>query len=237
MDGTQGRQAGDAWPRAVVFDLDGTLIDSAPDIAAALNEVLARRDLPSFPLDEVKAMVGGGIPTLIRRALEAHGVAPHDIQPLVTDMIGVYAGRATALTVPYDGAEAELKRLTAAGVKLAICTNKNQDVTEIILRDMNLAHHFAAVSGARPGFPRKPDPAPLRAVLEALGVAAHEAVMVGDSGADSGAAKAAGVPVVLCAFGYGHGPLEALAPDAVIGALSELQAALATLGRPPAQAR
>ena len=229
MDRTGDRNTDGNWPKAVIFDLDGTLIDSAPDIAAALNEVLGRRDLAPFPLERVKEMIGAGIPTLIRRALEAHGVEPHDIQPLVTDMIGVYAQRATALTVLFDGAENELKRLRASGVKLAICTNKNQDITDIIVRDLGVAQYFASVVGVRPGGSRKPDPAFLQIALDELGVGAGDAVLVGDSGADASVAKAVGMPVVLVSFGYSHTPLEELEPDAIIAAFSELPEALQAL--------
>ena len=233
LDGAESRSNGAGWPRAVIFDLDGTLIDSAPDIASALNEVLGRRNLPPFALEKVKQMIGGGIPTLIRRALEAHGVEPHDIQPIVTDMLGVYAERATALTVLYDGAKDELDRLRTVGVKMAVCTNKNQDITDIILRDLSVASYFDAVVGARPGLPRKPDPAALQMVLDALSVRAADAVMVGDSSADAGVAKAVGVPVVLASFGYSHGPLEELEPDAIIAGFGELPAALQALSRRP----
>jgi phosphoglycolate phosphatase len=223
--------SGPAWPRAVIFDLDGTLVDSAPDIAAALNEVLGRRGLPPFPLEKVQEMIGGGIPALIRRALEAHGVQPHDIDPLVKDMIGVYAERATALTVLYDGAEAELTRLREAGVKMAVCTNKLQEITDIILRDLRVADYFAAVVGARTGRPRKPDPASLQAVLDELSIDASEAVMVGDSGADAGAAKAAGLALILASFGYCRTPLANFEPDAIIDGFGELPGALEELRR------
>jgi phosphoglycolate phosphatase len=229
LDGTTGRNTGTNWPKAVIFDLDGTLVDSAPDIAAALNEVLGRRGLAPFPLERVKQMIGGGIPVLIKRALEAHGVQPDDIQPVVADMIGVYAARATALTVPFPGAEDELKRLQALGVKMAILTNKNQDITDIIVRDLGMASYFASVVGVRPGGPRKPDPAFVRLVLDELGLDVADAVLVGDSGADAGVAKAVGMPVVLVSFGYSHSPLAELEPDAVIDAFSELPAALAAL--------
>jgi phosphoglycolate phosphatase len=229
LDGTGSRQTGADWPKAVIFDLDGTLIDSAPDIASALNEVLARRGLPPFSLEKVKEMVGGGIPALIRRSLEAQGVQPLDIQPLVTDMIGVYAERATALTVPFQGADDELKRLRAAGVRLAICTNKAQDITDIIVRDLALDHYFASVVGVKQGGPRKPDPALLQIVLDELGVAAADAVMIGDSRADAGAAKAAGMPVVLVSFGYCNIPLAELEPDAVIDGFGELESTLQAL--------
>jgi phosphoglycolate phosphatase len=221
---------GSIWPRGVIFDLDGTLVDSAPDIASALNEVLGRRDLSPFPLDRVKQMIGGGIPTLIRRALEAHGVEPHDIAALVQDMIGVYSRRATDLTVLYDGAEAELIRLQGAGVKLAICTNKAQDITDIILRDMGLAKYFGSVIGAQEGRPRKPEPGALQAVLDALGLEAGHAVMVGDSGADAGAAKAVGMKLVLVGFGYSPTPVADFAPDAVIAHFGELPDALHRIG-------
>jgi phosphoglycolate phosphatase len=229
LDAIQGREGGDSWPRAVIFDLDGTLIDSAPDIASALNEVLGRRGLPPFALERVKEMIGGGIPMLIRRALEAHGVEPHDIEPLVTDMIGVYATRATALTVLYDGAKDVLDTLKGAGIPMAICTNKSQAITEIILRDMKLASYFGAVVGAEPGRPRKPDPEPLAMILRDFGVEPADAVMVGDSGADAGAAKAAGVPLVLASFGYCHSPLEDFAPDAIIDGFADLPRILQTL--------
>lgn len=231
MNGAERRDNGMGWPKAVIFDLDGTLVDSAPDIAGALNEVLGRRELPPFELEKVKTMIGGGIPLLIRRALEAHGVEPHDIQPLVTDMLGVYAERATALTVLFDGAMEELARLRAMGVRLAVCTNKNQDLTDIILRDLGIATYFDAVVGARPGLPRKPDPAALQAVLDALNLAVADAVMVGDSGADAGVAKAIGMPVVLVSFGYCHTPLEELEPDATIAGFAELPRVLEALAR------
>jgi phosphoglycolate phosphatase len=229
LDAIQGWENGNCWPRAVIFDLDGTLIDSAPDIASALNEVLGRRDLPPFELERVKEMIGGGIPLLIRRALEAHGVQAHDIEPLVTDMVSVYATRATALTVPYEGAREVLDMLKAAEIPMAICTNKSQAITEIILRDMRLASYFDAVVGAEPGRPRKPDPAPLALILRDFGVSAADAVMIGDSGADAGAAKAAGVPLVLASFGYCHSPLESFAPDAIIDGFAELPRALQSL--------
>lgn len=217
------------WPRAVIFDLDGTLVDSAPDIAAALNEVLGRRDLPPFTLEKVKEMVGGGIPALIRRALEAHGVQAHDIEPLVADMVGVYAGRATVLTALYEGAEDVLVRLRDEGVKIALCTNKLQEITDIIMRDLGVAGYFSSVIGAKEGRPRKPDPQALQAVLDELGLEAHQAVMVGDSGADAGAAKAANMPLVMASFGYCPRPVEEFEPDAVIASFGELPGALAAM--------
>jgi phosphoglycolate phosphatase len=234
VDGGPLRPGQRAWPRAVIFDLDGTLVDSAPDIASALNEVLGRRGLSPFPLEKVQKMIGGGIPALIRRALEAHGVEPHDIDPLVKDMISVYSSRATELTVLYDGAEDELIRLREAGVKLAVCTNKLQEITDIILRDLGVAPYFASVVGAQTGRPRKPEPGALQAVLDELGVEAGQAVMIGDSGADAGAAKAVAMPLVLVSFGYCPTSLEDFAPDAIIASFGELPGALERIARRPA---
>ena len=220
---------GKGWPRAVVFDLDGTLVDSAPDIAASLNEVLGWRDLAPFPLADVRRMIGGGIRLLITRALEAHGVATDDVQPVVDDMLRVYAGRATELTVLFEGAEDTLRDLRGAGVKLAVCTNKVQHITDIILRDLDIAQYFASVVGARPDLPRKPDPAMLHCALAMMEIGAAEAVMVGDSSADSGAAQAAGMPVILAEFGYAPGGIAALAPDAIFAHFADLPAVLASL--------
>jgi phosphoglycolate phosphatase len=223
---SSGPASGRLWPRAVIFDLDGTLVDSAPDIAASLNEVLGRRGLPPIALDKVKQMVGGGIPALIRRALEAHGVQPHDIEPLVADMVGVYEARATELTALYSGAEDTLIHLRSEGVQLAVCTNKLQHITDIILRDLGVAGYFASVIGAHVTRPRKPHPGALQAVLDELRLQADECVMVGDSGADAGAAKAVNMPLVMAAFGYCPDPVGSFEPDAVIASFDALPAAL-----------
>jgi phosphoglycolate phosphatase len=231
LDRSDGPRSGESWPRAVIFDLDGTLVDSAGDIASALNEVLGRRDLPPIGLEKVKEMIGGGIPALIKRALQAHGVQPHDIELLVADMVGVYAGRATALTTLYDGAEDVLNQLGGSGVKMAVCTNKLQEITDIILRDLGVAGHFASVIGAKLGRPRKPDPEVLKLALDEMGLGAADAIMVGDSGADAGAAKGAGVTLVLASFGYCQTPLSEFEPDAIIDSFHELPRTLETLAR------
>lgn len=214
------------WPEAILFDLDGTLIDSAPDIAAALNEVFARRGLPPFDLPAVKRMIGGGLPKLIERALAAHSISEPDPQPIVAEAAATYASHATELTALFDGVADALGDFQRAGIMMAVCTNKRQDLTDIILRDLGIAGYFGAVVGARDGLPLKPDPASLILALNALGVPAARAVMVGDFGADTGAAKAAGMPVILATFGYSTTPVADLAPDAIFGHFAELPAAL-----------
>jgi phosphoglycolate phosphatase len=212
----------DIWPQAILFDMDGTLTDAAPDITASLNEVFEKRGLLPFHVNEVKAMIGHGLPKLIERALETRDATELDMQPIITEMTATYSARASKLTRPFDGVEEILQYFHEMGVKLAVCTNKMQKVTEIILHELDLAKYFDAVIGARDGLPGKPDPAGLHLALHQLGVEISQAVMVGDSDADAAAAKEAGIPVILASFGYSTVSVRDLKPDAVIEHFSEL---------------
>jgi len=220
---------GPHWPRAVVFDLDGTLIDSIGDIADALNATLATRGLPALPEDQIKQMVGAGVPELVRRGLSAHGVDADDIEPFVRELVARYSAQPVARTRLYDGGAELLADLAARGVKMAICTNKPQAITDLVLAELGIAAHFGAVVGTTPDLARKPDPAMLRAALDRLGVAAFDALMIGDSAADVGAARALGVPIIVLRSGYGNGAPEDLGADALIDSLSEVQAAIDAL--------
>jgi phosphoglycolate phosphatase len=217
------------WPDAVVFDLDGTLIDSVADIAHALNSALEMRDLSPFPVERVKEMVGGGVPKLIERALLAHGVSRIALAPLVEDFIQIYRESLTVHTTLYEGARELLERLQSEGRRLGLCTNKRHDLTIETLEQLDLARYFSAVIGERPGGARKPDPAPLRGVLAALDVPASRAVMVGDSAADVGCAKAAGVACIVVSFGYSRVEPQNLGGDEVIDRLADLPACLTKL--------
>jgi len=217
---------GPHWPRAVVFDLDGTLIDSIGDIADALNATLATRGLPALPEDQIKQMVGAGVPELVRRGLSAHGVDADDIEPFVRELVERYSAKPVACTRLYDGGAELLAGLAAREVKLAICTNKPQGITELVLEELGIKSHFGAVVGTTPDLPRKPDPAMLRAALDRLGVAAFDAIMIGDSASDVGAARALGVPIIVLRSGYGNGAPEDLGADALIDSLSEVQAVI-----------
>ncbi len=210
------------WPDAVVFDLDGTLIDSAPDLAHALNYAIEKRGLPPFPLDEVKQMVGGGVPKLVERALLAHGVSRIGLAPVVADFIEFYGDNLTTRTPLYEGARELLEKLRSEGRPLGLCTNKRHDLTLKTLQVLDLAQYFSAVIGEREGAPRKPDPAPLRGVLAALDVSPARAVMVGDSAADVGCARAAGVASVVVSFGYSRIEPSKLGGDACIDRLADL---------------
>lgn len=194
----------------LVFDLDGTLIDSAPDIHAAANRLLAEEGLPSMTLPQVRAMIGRGVPWLMQQLLAESG------QPADPGRAARMAARyvdgfenAVHLTVPYPGVERALMALGDAGHRLAVCTNKPMAATEAVLRHLGLRDYFAALVAGDSLPVRKPDPAPLRAAVAALGGGA--AVYVGDHEVDAETATGAGLPFVLYTEGYRAGPVPALA--------------------------
>lgn len=214
---------------AVIFDLDGTLVDSAPDIQVAVNKLLACAARPPLSLDAVTTMIGDGAPRLVERAFEATGnrPSPEDVPVLTRRFLGFYEGHTTDLTHPYPGVTEALERLRAAERRLGICTNKPERPTRELLRDLDLARFFGAVFGGDTidGI-RKPDPRLIQAVLGALGADPSETVMVGDNANDVGAARAAGIPVILRAGGYTPIPAEELGADGVINDFGELNDAI-----------
>ena len=217
------------WLRAVVFDLDGTLIDSVADIQGALNYALGLRKLPPFSVPEVKQMVGGGIPKLVERALKAQGVQDMQLLPIAADFTAYYRDNLTQRTVLYGGAAELLAGLKDEGRLLGLCTNKRHELTVEIAKQLGIAKYFSAISGEREGHPRKPDPRPLLGVLEKLGVSPQDAAMVGDSGADVECAKAARVVPIVVRYGYAHSNPDELGAAAVIDRLSDLPLCLESL--------
>lgn len=219
------------WPRAVVFDLDGTLIDSAGDIADALNSALARSALAPFSEAEVRLMVGGGTRVLVERALAARDAGTDSAlaQRLHADFIAAYHAVSVARTAVYDHGRELLAELTGQGLRLAICTNKPQAITDEILVKLGLRGSFQSVIGGNEALPKKPHPAMLAAALEALGVRPDDCVMVGDSSADVGAARAAKMPVIAVSFGYSRTPARELGADLIIDSLADIPAALERL--------
>jgi phosphoglycolate phosphatase len=218
-------------PRAAVFDLDGTLVDSVPDLAAALNRVLAEAGLPPQPLPAVARMVGHGVARLVERGFAAAG-APLDLAALprwVDRFLHFYAEDLSTLTRPFPGVPEALEALAAAGWRLGVCTNKPTRLAEGLLDALGLAPRFAAVVGGDVAPERKPHPAPVRMTLDRLGVPAAAAVFIGDSETDVLTARAAGLPVVLVRHGYTAMPPEALGADAVVDGLSDVPALLETL--------
>ncbi len=221
-------------PQAIVFDLDGTLIDSAPDLQAAINRILAEAGRRPLAVEAVKAMVGDGVPKLVERAFAATGGLPDGGSDALAAWVARfgedYENCGFPLTHPFAGTLAVLAALSEAGLPLALCTNKPQAATEEILERLGLARFFGAVVGgdAVPGM-RKPHPGHLLAAIEALGVEPAGAVMVGDHLNDLSCARGAGMPVVLCAYGYSRTPVAEMGADAVIERIEDLPAALAAL--------
>lgn len=186
-----------------IFDLDGTLVDSAPDIRAALNRLLAARGLAPFALEEVAAMIGDGARALLTKAFSARGMAPTeaDFAPFLEDL----EANSAVLTRPYDGMPEALEALAAAGWQSAICTNKPIAATTALLASLGLARNFDLVLGGDSLAVKKPDPGHVRGVLAGLGVAPADAWMIGDHQNDIRAAAGAGVRSVFAAWGYGDG--------------------------------
>ena len=218
-------------PGPIVFDLDGTLIDSAADLTEALNRVLADQGLPAVAEASVRHMVGDGAVKLIERGFAAAGRPFDDGLParLRQAFLDHYGACLIQRTRAQPGAAEALAALSAAGRRMAVCTNKPAAMSETILAHLGLAGYFEAVLGGDSLQVRKPDPAPLFAAIERSGGAAPRAVMVGDSHTDVATARAAAVPVVVVSFGYTRTPARALGADAVIDHFDELLPALAAL--------
>lgn len=188
-------------PRCLVLDLDGTLVDSAPDLAAALNRLMAARNLPPFTLAEVAGMVGDGSRTLIDRAFAARAQVPDGTA--LAEYLADYADNVAVGTALYPGVAATLERLAGAGWRMAVCTNKPEALARAVLAATGVAGFFAAVGGGDSFSTHKPDPAHLLATLAAAGATAGEALMAGDHRNDILAARGAGLPAIFAAWGYG----------------------------------
>ena len=198
--------------RCAVFDLDGTLVDSAPDLHAALDRLMAVKRLPGFARAEVVAMIGDGVRVLLERAYAARGIAldEADLQHFMTD----YEANAAVLTRAFDGIPELLGGLRDAGWRLAVCTNKPEGAARVLLSGLGLDGHFSALGGGD-SFPmRKPDPGHLRATLAAAGAAPEDAVMIGDHRNDIEAARGAGVRAIFAGWGYGPHSMAGGAPIA-----------------------
>jgi len=212
----------------IVFDLDGTLVDSAPDLVAALNHVLAGEGLAPVPYKQGRTMVGGGARMMVERGLNAGGrVLPApEIDRLAKDFIAHYAAHIADHSRPFPGVEAALDRLAGDGRRLAVCTNKLEWLSLRLLDALDLSGHFAAICGPDTFGVSKPDPRILEATIRRAGGDPAHAVMVGDSMTDIATARAAAVPVVAVDFGYTQIPAALLKPDRVIGSFADLPPAV-----------
>jgi phosphoglycolate phosphatase len=213
----------------LIFDLDGTLVDSAPDLRAALNEMLRERGRPPLSPPQVRDMVGDGVPVLVVRALAASGADAAD-RTALPRFLELYEAGATRLTRPYPSVPETLAALRRRGYRLAVCTNKPQRATLAVLQGLGLAALFDGVAGGDRFAVRKPDPGHLLGLIDELGGEVHRTAMIGDNENDAAAARAAALPLVLMRYGYARGDPSALGADALLDRFSELPAALERLG-------
>jgi phosphoglycolate phosphatase len=197
---------------AVIFDLDGTLIDSAPDLHAAMNVVLTARGAEPLDLPTLRSFIGNGVPTLIRRSFAARNLpCEGDVHRAALDEFhAVYDAAPAALATAYPGVMRLLETLAARGVPLGLCTNKYGHGTALVLAAFGLTGRFGAVIGGDTLPVLKPDPAPLLLCAERLGVAPARVVYVGDSEVDAETAAAAGIRFALFTGGYRRTPPEAI---------------------------
>ena len=221
----------------VVFDLDGTLVDSAPDLAATLNIIFAREGLPPVAYDTARKLVGGGARSMIERSLAAQGrkLDMPAVDRLVKGFIDHYAAHIADRSRAFPGLEAALDELAAGGCRFAVCTNKLEWLSVRLLDALGLANRFAAICGADTFGLQKPHPDLLRRTIARADGEPGRAVMVGDSISDIAAARAAGVPVIAVDYGYAETPVSEFGPDRVISTLAELPSAVFDLLRAGSQ--
>lgn len=233
MPQTPGKSVRTLLPETIVFDLDGTLIDTAPDLTSALNAVLTRQHLPELPLAQVRQMVGRGARVLIENALASHQIAtdPQRTIELEKHFIEFYNSNIAVASRPFEGMEDTIRQLASKGHKIGICTNKPEYLSRKLLAELKLEHLFPAVLGADSRPYRKPDPRHLFDTIAALGGDRSNAVLVGDSQTDALTAHAANIPVILVTFGYTETPVSEMGAAATIDHFRELEAALSLCSR------
>ena len=215
----------------VAFDLDGTLVETAPDLIAATNHVLAAVDLAPVAPELIRPSISFGAAAMIKEGFRLHGreIAALEAAAHLERFLAYYRTNIAATSHAFPGLEASLDRLTAEGARLAVCTNKQAALSEQLLRDLRLRARFAALAG-RDTFPVcKPHPDHLIGAIRMAGGDPKRAIMVGDSKTDIDTAKAAGIPVVAVTFGYTDVHVRDLAPDAVIEHYDELIPAIERL--------
>lgn len=209
---------------AVVFDLDGTLADTAADIREALVRALASEDLPPVDTASVRLMIGGGPRVLVERAL--HRLSVETDGRLVTRLTQAfhseYVQQGNQLSRLFDGVEATLRTLHTTGIRIGLCSNKPDDLCRMLVRSFAIEDCFDEILGSGGDLPKKPDPAALLGIIERLGVAPGDTLYVGDSATDVTTARNAGVPVILVSYGYTLQSASQLGADAVIDSVAEL---------------
>ncbi|MEL6288406.1 MAG: HAD-IA family hydrolase [Pseudomonadota bacterium] len=218
----------------VVFDLDGTLVDTAPDLLGATRHVLSLMGIASFDEAAVRTEISNGAKAMLAAALQSAGrteITDVDLDRMFTEFIDHYAARISEESKPFPGVEGTLRALNAAKARVAVCTNKREDLSRKLLKELGLHPLFHAVVGRDTLPVHKPDPGHLIGTIILADGNPGRAVMVGDSRTDVDTAKRAGIPVVGCTFGYSPVPMQELAPDAIMSSYGELHEAIQTATR------
>jgi phosphoglycolate phosphatase len=215
----------------IVFDLDGTLIDTAPDLIDTLNFILAQNGLPPVPPGDARPLIGGGAHGMIEEALVLEGgdAARADLDTLYAKFVAHYAAHIADRSRPFPGVEPVLDGLAAAGHRLAVCTNKLEWLSKRLLDILGLSRRFAAICGQDTFGVQKPDPQIFRSTVLRAGGEPERAIMVGDSITDIRTARAAKVPVIAVDFGYTDIPVAKLGPDRIISSFAQLPGAISDL--------
>jgi phosphoglycolate phosphatase len=215
----------------IVFDLDGTLIDTAPDLIDTLNLILSQEGLPVIPFATARNLIGSGAKVMIERALteEGRSCSTKEIDHLYRAFITHYAAHIADRSRPFPKLEMTLEGLAAAGHRLAVCTNKLEWLSLRLLQTLKLAQHFAAICGQDTFGVQKPDPEIFRRTVLRAGGEPSRAIMIGDSKTDIATARAAKVPVIAVDFGYSEIPIKTLKPDRLISSYAELPMAILEL--------
>ena len=217
----------------LVFDLDGTLVDSVPDLRAAVNEMLRERGSRQLSLSEVKRLVGDGAPALVARALAASGADPAGVSDALARFLEIYEANAVRLSRPYPDVRESLTALRRRGYRAAVCTNKPQRATMAVIEGLGFLPLFDGIAGGDRFSVKKPDPGHLLGLMGELGASVTATAMIGDNENDAAVAHAAGVPLVLMRYGYARVAPELLAADALLDHFADLPAALERLGLIP----
>ena len=210
--------------KAVVFDLDGTLVDTAPDLMAATNHVLALLKRRPITMPEVRAFVGRGARKLIERGVAATGEAIDEASLTYyhAEFLRHYEGHTADRSEIFPGAVALLERLEKSGIKAGVCTNKPEGLSRLLLDTLDLSRYLGAVVGPDTIGIGKPDAAPYLETVKRLGVAPQHSILVGDSEIDILTAHAAGVPIVAVSFGYTAKPIIEYGPDHLVSHFDEI---------------
>ena len=218
----------------LVFDLDGTLIDTAPDLVDTLNVLFAREGMPPVPYETARNMIGGGARAMIARGVEAEGRAfePTKLEAMFADFIAHYSEHVADRSRPFPGLLDALDELHAGGYRFAVCTNKLERLSRLLLDTLALSHRFEAICGQDTFGMQKPDPEVLRRTIKAAGGNPQRTIMIGDSATDIRTARGAGVPVIAVDFGYSERPVAEFSPDRIISHFGQLPAAIAELSLP-----